>query len=58
MDQANHPELHVNEEPRNDLMDVGLGFGVTFGVFLVIAIIATVVSLLIGDAQTATEAVK
>ena len=61
MNEANHPELHINEEPRNDLMDVGIGFGVTFGVFLLIAVIATIISLLIGDANaanTAVEAVK
>ncbi|MEI7026671.1 YqzM family protein [Paenibacillus sp. y28] len=48
MNNANHPELHVNEEPRNDLMDTGIGFGVTFGIFLVIAVVFTVVAALIG----------
>ncbi|MEK8132428.1 YqzM family protein [Paenibacillus filicis] len=42
-----HPELHVYEEQRNDLIDVGLGFGVFFGVLFVIAIVATVISLLV-----------
>jgi hypothetical protein len=58
MSEANHPELHVNEEPRNDFLDVAVGFGVTFGVFLLIAVIMTAASLLLGDAQTATEVVK
>jgi hypothetical protein len=58
MSEANHPELHVNEEPRNDFLDVALGFGVTFGVFLLIAIVMTAASLLLGDASAATEAVK
>ncbi len=40
-------ELHVNEEPRNDFADVGIGFGVTFGAFFLIGIIATIIELLI-----------
>lgn len=44
-DVNNHPELHVNEEPRNDFMDVAVGFSVMFGVCLVIAIIATIISM-------------
>lgn len=55
MNQTNHPELHVNEEPRNDLMDVGIGFLVTLGGFLTIALVATIISLLIGDAQTVVQ---
>lgn len=41
----NDPRLHVNEEPRNDFLDVSLGFGITFGVFCLIAIAATVIKL-------------
>lgn len=41
----NDPRSHVNEEPRNDFMDVALGFGVTFGVFFLIALIATIIQL-------------
>jgi hypothetical protein len=40
-----NPELHVNEEPRNDFLDVGVGFLVTFGVFTLITIVATVLSM-------------
>lgn len=41
----NDPRQHVNEEPRNDLMDTGLGFGVFFGVLMLIAVVATVITL-------------
>lgn len=40
-----HPELHVYEEQRDDLMDVATGFGVFFGVLFLIAIVATIVSI-------------
>lgn len=56
MSEARHPELHENEEPRNDLLDTGLAFGATFGIFLVIAVIATIASLLMGDANIAGDA--
>lgn len=39
------PRLHVNEEPRNDFLDVAIGFGVTFGVFFLIALVATIITL-------------
>ncbi|SDE04133.1 YqzM-like protein [Paenibacillus sp. UNCCL117] len=42
-----HPELHVYEEQRNDFIDVALGFGVFFVVLLVIAVAATVISLVV-----------
>lgn len=42
-----HPELHINEEPRNDFMDTAVGFGVTFGIFTLITIIATVLTMFI-----------
>ncbi|MGG1552212.1 MULTISPECIES: YqzM family protein [Paenibacillus] len=45
MSDPKHPELHVYEEPRNDLMDVGMGFGVFFGILFVIAIIATIIEV-------------
>lgn len=47
MNEAHHPELHVNEEPRNDFLDVAVGFAATFGFFLVIAIVATVLTIFI-----------
>lgn len=46
MSDPKHPELHVNEEPRNDLIDVGIGFGVMFGVCFIIAVVATIITLL------------
>lgn len=44
MEEARNPEVHVNEEPRNDFIDVAMGFGVTFTIFLVISIIFTLIS--------------
>jgi len=43
--EERNPELHINEEPRNDFLDVGVGFLATFGFFLVITVIATVISI-------------
>jgi hypothetical protein len=39
------PRLHTNEEPRNDFMDVAMGFVVTFGVFFLMALVATIITL-------------
>lgn len=41
-----HPEHHVNEEPRNDFMDVAIGMAVTSIFIIVVSIIATIVSIL------------
>jgi len=46
MSDPKHPELHVYEEPRNDSLDVGMGFGVFFGILLVVAIIATIIQVM------------
>ncbi|MEB3100467.1 YqzM family protein [Ferviditalea candida] len=46
MSETRNPELHVNEEPRNDSMDIGVGFGAMFTFILVVTIIATVVEVL------------
>ncbi len=46
MKEANHPELHINEEPRNDFMDTAIGFAGMFIFMLVVAIIATVIQVL------------
>jgi len=43
--QSYHPEEHVNEEPRNDFVDVATGFAVMFGIFLLIGIEATLIEL-------------
>jgi hypothetical protein len=48
MSDPKHPELHVNEEPRNDFMDTGLAFGAFFGFMLLIAVVATVIKTLQG----------
>lgn len=47
MSEQKHPELHVYEEGRDDFMDVATAFGVFFGVLMVIAIAATVITILI-----------
>jgi hypothetical protein len=39
----NHPEVHVNEEPRNDFADVGIGFAVSFGFFFLVTLIFTLI---------------
>ncbi|CAG7616781.1 hypothetical protein PAESOLCIP111_01944 [Paenibacillus solanacearum] len=45
MTDSKHPELHVYEEQRDDLMDVAMGFGVFFAVLFVIAIVATIITI-------------
>lgn len=45
-EETRNPELHINEEPRNDFIDVGVGFLGMFGFCFLIAVIATVISLL------------
>jgi len=42
----NDPRQHVNEEPRNDLLDVGVGFLGMFGFMLLIAVVATVIEVM------------
>jgi len=42
----NDPRLHVNEEPRNDFVDVAVSMAVTFGFFFLIALVATIIQLL------------
>jgi hypothetical protein len=41
-EQQYNPELHVNEEPRNDFIDVAVGFAGMFGFVLVVSILATI----------------
>jgi hypothetical protein len=45
MENANHPEQHVIEEPRNDMMDTAVGFGIMFVSMLVVAGIFTAIEL-------------
>jgi hypothetical protein len=47
MNEPNHPELHITEEPSNDFMDVAIGFGGFFAFLLLMGVVATVISLLI-----------
>jgi hypothetical protein len=47
MNDPKHPELHTMEEPSNDFIDTALGFGVFFGVMLLIAVAATVISIMV-----------
>lgn len=42
-----HPGHHVNEEPRNDLIDVGLGFVGMFVAMTLIFAVAVVLKLII-----------
>jgi hypothetical protein len=46
MNESNHPELHVNEEPSNDFMDTAIGFAGMFGFLFLMGIVATVITLL------------
>ncbi|MBU6146113.1 MAG: YqzM family protein [Paenibacillaceae bacterium] len=39
------PRAHINEEPRNDLIDVGVGFMVMFGLLFVMATAATIIQV-------------
>ena len=45
MKELNHPELHVNEEPRNDFNDFIVGFLGMFGLLFLIGTIATIITL-------------
>lgn len=45
MSKQHHPELHVNEEPRNDFLDTAVGFAGMFTFMIVVAIIATVITI-------------
>ncbi|WP_127585794.1 YqzM family protein [Paenibacillus koleovorans] len=41
----NDPRLHVNEEPSNDFLDVAIGLGATFGLFFLMALVATIIKI-------------
>lgn len=45
MENRNHPELHINEEPRNDFLDTAVGFAGMFTFMLVVAIIFTIIEV-------------
>jgi hypothetical protein len=42
MDNVQDPRLHVNEEPRNDFLDVAVGFAGMF-TFMVVVFAAAVI---------------
>jgi hypothetical protein len=48
MKETQHPEHHVNEEPRNDFIDTGVAFGGFFGVLLLMGVVATIIKLVQG----------
>lgn len=48
MENIQNPELHVNEEPRNDFMDVATGFAAMFTFMAVVFIVACVIKGFIG----------
>jgi len=47
MADTRNAELHVNEEPRNDFLDLMTGFGVFFGVLTVIFAAGVIIKLFI-----------
>lgn len=47
MNNTTNPELHVNEEPRNDFSDVGTGFAVMFAFMVVVFFGAVIVKAFI-----------
>lgn len=47
MSEQQNPELHVNEEPRNDFIDVAVGMAVPTIFFLGVAVICTVITIFI-----------
>ncbi|WP_168122976.1 YqzM family protein [Paenibacillus sp. HB172176] len=47
MENVRDPREHLNEEPRDDLMDVMFGFGGMLGFMTLVFVIAVVVKLLI-----------
>jgi hypothetical protein len=46
MSDPKHPELHINEEPRNDFMDTAIGFGAFFIFLLLMGVVATAITML------------
>lgn len=47
MKEPHNPELHINEEPRNDFNDLVIGFLGMFGLLFLIATIATIITMFI-----------
>lgn len=47
MSETRNAEMHINEEPRNDFIDVAVGMAVPTIFFIGVAIICTVISVFI-----------
>lgn len=47
MENANHPEQHIIEEPRNDFLDTAIGFAGMFAFMFAVAIIFTIIEVAI-----------
>ena len=47
MENVSDPREHLNEDPRDDLMDVAIGFGGFFGVLFVIFAAAVIIKFVI-----------
>lgn len=47
MENIRDPRLHINEEPRDDLKDVLVGFAAMFGFMTVVFVGAVVIKLFI-----------
>lgn len=47
MENVRDPRQHINEEPRDDLMDTAIGFGAMFGFMFVVFTVAVVVKFII-----------
>jgi hypothetical protein len=46
MSESKHPELHINEEPSNDFIDVGVGMAASTILFLAIGVVFTVIEII------------
>ncbi|XID95762.1 YqzM family protein [Paenibacillaceae bacterium WGS1546] len=47
MENVRDPRQHINEEPRDDLMDTAFGFIAMFGFMFVVFTVAVVVKFII-----------
>ena len=47
MENVRDPREHLNQEPRDDLFDVAMGFGGFFGIMFVIFAVAVIIKFAI-----------
>lgn len=47
MSESRNPELHMNEEPRNDFIDVAVGMAIPTIFFVLVATVCTVITIFI-----------